>query len=216
MPNRPSVLVVEDEPHTRLHLSNAIRACGELQLLADVGTAREARAVLARSAPDVLLTDLQLPDGHGLDLIRETRAAHEDTAIMVITVFGDEATVVSALEAGAGGYLLKDRPSEEIGASVLDLLAGGAPLSPAVARFLLKRLRGDRGAPGAGAGLLTARQTEILQLVAKGFTFPEIADLLDLSVHTVKTHVRNTYEKLQVSSRSEAVFEAVNLGILDR
>jgi DNA-binding NarL/FixJ family response regulator len=138
---------------------------------------------------------------------------------LVITIFGDEQHVVGALEAGALGYLLKDGTPEYIGASIVDMLAGGSPISPAIARHLLRRFRGDApSAAGAAAAEsvtpLSEREGEVLRLIVKGFTYAEIADLLGVSAHTVTTHVRGIYRKLEVHSRSEAVYEALQLGLV--
>jgi len=126
--------------------------------------------------------------------------------------------VVAAIEAGATGYLLKDRPALDVGAAIMDLLAGGAPISPAIARHLLQRFHGP--APRAPAPTtppppeLTARERDVLEVLAKGFTFEEAAKILDISFHTVASHVKHIYGKLAVRSRSEAIYEATQLGIL--
>ena len=223
-PGRYGVLLVEDDVPTRAHLARAISAHPELDLLAAWGTLREARADLEARLPDVLLTDLGLPDGSGIDLIRDARQAAPELPIMVVTVFGDEKNVISSIEAGASGYLLKDGTSAAIGESVMQLLQGGSPMSAPIARRLLERFRsgsspdvppsggepprGDRGVD------LTSRETEILKLIAKGFSFPEIASLLSISAHTVTSHVRHIYGKLEVNSRGEAVYEAVQQGLI--
>ncbi len=215
-----SVLLVEDDPHTRAHLARAVRAHAELDLIGEAASCAEARELLARRTPEVLLTDLGLPDGSGIELIRELRARHPDALAMVITVFGDEGSVLSAIAAGATGYLLKDGTSEQIGEAIAALLAGGAPISPSIARHLLRRFRGPdpaaQPAPEAAADdpHLTAREAEVLQLIAKGFAFGEIAGLLSISPHTVTAHVRSIYRKLEVSSRGAAVFEAASRGLL--
>lgn len=220
---RYSVLLVEDDAPTRAHLARAIEAHPQLDLLAARGTFGEARDDLNATAPDVLLTDLGLPDGSGIDLIRHARQHTPKAQIMVVTVFGDEKNVISSIEAGASGYLLKDGTSEAIGESVLQLMDGGSPMSAPIARRLLERFRSE--APPAEASStgeppkrprasLTSRETEILQLIAKGFSFPEIASLLSISAHTVTSHVRHIYEKLEVNSRGEAVYEAVQQGLI--
>jgi DNA-binding NarL/FixJ family response regulator len=212
-----TVLLVEDEAHTRERLADVVRAHPSLRLLAAVGSCEDARHALSSGVPDVLLTDLGLPDGNGLDLIREVRRRGLGTQVMVITVFGDEEHVVNALEAGAAGYLLKDRSPEDIGQAILELVQGGSPISAAVARHLLRRFRSiDEHATTQAEPVphLSEREQEILRLVVKGFKFPEIAELLGVSAHTVKTHVRRIYEKLEVSSRGEAVYEALQLGLV--
>ena len=210
-----TVLIVEDDPLTRRRLEAVVASVPLLQCVGSAGSASEARRALT-DAPDVLLVDLDLPDGNGIDLIREARASAGRTHAMVITVFADEKHVMAAIEAGAQGYLLKDGSAEYIGRSIADLLAGGSPISPPIARYLLQRFQ---SAPPATTrdepALLTAREREILTLVAKGFSVPEISEMLQISEHTVTTHVRHIYRKLEVSSRSQAIYEAANLGLID-
>lgn len=210
-----SVLIVEDDPPTRKRLEAAVAAVPELELMSSTGSAREARAAL-RGAPDVMLVDLGLPDGNGIDLIREAKRLASRTRAMVITVFADEQHVMGAIRAGAQGYLLKDGSAEYIARSIEDLLAGGSPISPPIARYLLQSLQqAPEPATREEAPILTDRELEILTLVAKGFSVPEVGELLGISGRTVTTHVQHIYRKLEVSSRSQAVFEAVNLGLID-
>jgi DNA-binding NarL/FixJ family response regulator len=208
-----TVFVVEDDGPTRARLGRAVEADGRLRLVGAAGTAREGIEGLRREAPDVLLVDLGLPDRTGIDVIRAARQLSADTQAMVVTVFGDEKSVVSAIEAGARGYLLKDGSESEIAAAILELRAGGSPISPRIARHLLRRFQ-DEAAPPYGGPNLTEREREILDAVVKGFTFSEIARLLEISTHTVITHVRHIYRKLEVRSRSEAVYEALSLGLV--
>jgi DNA-binding NarL/FixJ family response regulator len=214
------VLLVEDDGPTRQHLARAVEAHPKLALLGTAASLAEARALLDREAPDVLLTDLGLPDGSGIELIRELRRSAPAAVAMAITALGDERTVLSAIEAGASGYLLKDGSFAEIGEALMELAAGGSPISPGIARHLLRRLQRAGAAEGVApasdpsAPRLTEREHEILSLIAKGFSFPEIAGLLAISPHTVTTHVRHIYEKLEVSSRGSAVYEAVQLGLI--
>ncbi len=214
---RPSVLIIEDDTPTRARLADAVGATDDLELAGAVGSCDQARAFLAANdTPSVMLVDIGLPDGSGIDLIRESRALTPPPEAMVISVFGDERHVVSAIEAGATGYLLKD--AANVADSIRKLLQGGSPISSSIARHLLKRFRGPDAAPDTqdpALPSLTPRETDVLKLVAKGFTYAEIAGMLDLSVHTVTTHVKNTYRKLEVRSRGEAVFEAVQRGIVE-
>lgn len=216
-----SVLLVEDDAQTRARLTRVIAGHSALSLMAGVGSCAEARGQLASSVPDVLLTDLGLPDGSGLEIIRETARSHPATRIMVITVFGDERHVVDAIRAGATGYLLKDASQKEIGRAILDLMAGGSPISPTVARYLLKHLHGqpEQARPRPESRLveaLSARETEVLQLVADGCSYSEIAEQLHISLNTVGTHISHIYAKLAVNSRGKAVREAGELGLLTR
>lgn len=211
-----SVLLVEDDGHTRERLAGIIMATPKLSLLGAAGSLAEAQTMLKDARPDVLLTDLGLPDGDGIELIKQVRASPPPSEAMVISVFGDERRVIAALKAGAAGYILKDGSTEHIGNAILQLLDGGSPISPAIARHLLKQLQPAEKAPPPeeAASLLSAREVDVLSAVAKGFTYNEIADMLNISFHTVSSHVKHIYRKLEVSSRSEAVYEAVNLGLI--
>jgi DNA-binding NarL/FixJ family response regulator len=214
---RHGVLLVEDDTNTRARLAEVIAAHPQLRLLAAVGSCAEARTELDRGAPDVLLTDLGLPDGDGVDLIRELRRRGYTTGAMVVTIFGDESHVVAALEAGALGYILKDGSPDYLGTSILEMLAGGSPISPPIARYLLRRFRGgDAAIAPARSELprLSEREGQVLELIVKGFSYAEIARLIGVSTHTVTTHVRGIYGKLEVHSRGEAVYEAVQLGLV--
>ncbi|RIK98953.1 MAG: DNA-binding response regulator [Proteobacteria bacterium] len=211
------VLVVEDDEPTRARLARAVAAHPELALQEAVAGVAAARALLERDPPDVLLTDLDLPDGNGIELIRCARALGGRTQSMVISIFGDEQHVVAAIEAGALGYLLKDASSDAIGRSILEMLEGGSPMSPPVARYLLQRFAqaAPAATPATGAVVeLSAREREVLTYIVKGFSYAEIARLLSLSTHTVATHVRRIYGKLEVHSRGEAVYEALATGLV--
>ncbi len=211
-----TVLLVEDDDNTRERLARIIEATEGLSLFGAVATVAEARALLEKGAPDVLLTDLGLPDGNGIELIRRVRQGDRRSEAMVISVFGDERHVIAALEAGAAGYILKDGTTEHIGKSLLQLVAGGSPVSAPIARHLLKRLHPEPDAASASREepILSDREVDVLTAVAKGFTYNEIAEMLSISFHTVSSHVKHIYRKLEVRSRSEAVYEAVNLGLI--
>lgn len=213
--SRRRILIVEDDEPTRERLVRALVSHDELELAAAVGTCHDALLALRRDAPEVMLVDLALPDGNGIELIRAARMLSSDILSMVVTVFGDEKSVLGAIEAGARGYLLKDSSAEGVGTAIGQLLAGGSPITPAIAQHLILRFQ-QHPPPAAHAGgpVLSEREHEVLELVVKGFTFPEIAKLLGLSPHTIGTFVRRIYRKLEVRSRSEAVFEALQLGIV--
>jgi len=212
-----NILLVEDDTPTRERLSQIIDGHKQFVLLAACANLSEGLAELEKHNPDVLLTDLGLPDGHGTTLIREARNKDEHIEIMVISVFGDERNVLNAIEAGAAGYLLKDGNPEYMTDSILELVAGGSPISPSIARHLLRRFNKRVEVPekDESAPSLTKRETEVLQGVAKGLTYNEVADMLGMSPNTITSHIKHIYRKLEVRSRSEAVFEAVQLGLID-
>ena len=180
--------------------------------------ARRGPRALAGGAPRVLLTDLQLPDGHGVELIRETRQRFPDTEIMVISILGDEESVISAITVGATGYLLKDAFPTDIAATVRDLVAGHSPISASIARFIVRRTQNAspsrRPGPALNTAKLTPREIDILWGIAKGFSYAEIAGHLGLSRQTVPGHIKSIYRKLEVHTRGEAVFEAVQQGLI--
>ncbi len=220
----PRILLVEDEEHTRTHLARVIDGDPRLDLVASVGTFEEGLRELEAQTPEVLITDIELPDGNGLDLIRHVSEKELETLPMVITVFGDQATVTRALEAGALGYLLKDGTADYLVRSTLELLEGGSPISPPIARYLLGRFREERDSPfdaaerppqpDEDAPKLSERENEVLEFLVKGFTYAETAEHLGVTSHTIATHVRRIYRKLAVRSRAEAVYEALQLGLV--
>lgn len=209
-----TIAIVEDDAATRDRLCRIVRQQKTFRLSGAAATFSEARTFLGEHAPDVLLVDLGLPDGDGIDLIRLCHEADPSTLIMVISAFGDEQKVVSAIMAGAKGYLLKDDDSQDIRLALQQLLDGGSPISASIASYLLAKLRGDRPSGVAGEDLLTAREIEVLELIARGYRSQEIATRLTISYHTVVSHIRHVYDKLAVTSRSQAIFKASKLGLL--
>lgn len=223
------VLMVEDDPAMRARLQDIVDAHPSLRLAAACDTRAAAMDWIAttQQAPDVLLVDLGLPDGSGLDVLQRVVQRFPGCDCMVISMFGDAQTVVRSIEAGAVGYLYKDAVPADIAQSILDMKAGASPISPAIARHLARRLQApaeavDLHGPSALSGnvltndpaALSPREGEVLQLIGKGFSFSEIARLQGVSVHTVRTHIKGIYRKLAVHSRGEAVYEATRAGIL--
>lgn len=213
------VLIVEDEAVTRKALCLAVESDPALRLLHAFESATPALEWLALQKPDVLLTDLGLPDGNGIDIIRRCTRLHPDCDIMVVTMSSDEESVLACIEAGASGYVLKGAGKTDIARAVRDLRAGGAPMSPAIARMVLAKVRSGRkkttGGPRTTAdAALTKKEAAILDLIAQGDSYGEVAKMLSVSVGTVQTHIKNIYGKLSVHSRGEAVFEAHRRGWL--
>ncbi len=214
------ILVVDDDDAFRESVCAAIARDNDLELAAQVNSVAAAREAIGHGDFDVALIDLGLPDGNGIDLIREISRTLPDADVMVVTVFGDEAHVLASIEAGATGYLLKRSLNDTLGETVRELRAGGSPISPVIARQLLHRFKRDtpespqQPAAVVDDGGLSEREREVLLFIAKGFTVGEIANMLHLSAHTVATHVKHIYRKLAVHSRTEAVFEAGRMGLL--
>lgn len=211
-----SVLLVEDDESTRERLAQVIENHPKLKLIDKDDTFAKAMASIKNQVPDVLLCDLGLPDGNGIELIREVRDRGYNTETMVITVFGDEQHVISAIEAGATGYLLKDGRADYIGDSIIQMMQGGSPISASIARHLLKKFKVtasdkiDNGAPHN----LSKQEVTVLHYLSKGFNCADIAELLNISSHTVTTYIKRIYRKLAVHSRGEAVYEAHKMGII--
>ena len=225
--NPIKVLIVEDDAVTRRALSLAIESSPELKLVDALDAVKPAVEWLATGDIDVLLTDLGLPDGTGIDVIRACVRHLPKCDIMVITMSADEDNVLACIEAGATGYVLKDAGRLDVVNAVLELRAGGSPMSPIIARKVLARARArdeasdaakKDAAPGAADApppvALTKREAAILDLIARGDSYGDVAKRLSLSVGTVQTHIKNIYDKLSVHSRGEAVFEAHRRGLL--
>ena len=234
------VLVVEDDAQMRDFFACSVLRCPSLQLAASVGTLAEATIWLDAHAGelDVLLTDLGLPDGSGLEVIRHAKAMNPACEPLVISMFGDEANVLASIEAGALGYIHKDSTPDDIAKTILDMRAGASPISPMIARRVLNKYQSQqlnhavahtKQTPKATTTvanksptdaptthLLTPREQEVLALIARGFSYAEVARLQGMSLNTVQTHIKNIYVKLSVHSKSEAVFEATRMGFLPR
>lgn len=214
-----SVALVEDDESMRARLVRVLADSPDTVLVFAADTAAGMLQWLAGNAVDVLLVDLGLPDQSGLEVIRWCQAHRSTIDVMVVTMFGDEANMIAAFEAGARGYLLKDGTEDELARHVLSLHSGGSPMTPLIARQLLARLAPPQPAPAAPGGAadaanITMREREILQVLSRGYTYEETARLLGIAASTVQSHVKSIYGKLAVRSRTEAIFEARQLGLL--
>src|SRR5262245_33596417 len=183
-----SILIVEDEPELLRRFSDAVLTAPDLHLAGAVSCGAAAIAMLDAVEPDVVLVDLGLPDVNGVKVIEHAVAKYPEVDVLVITMFGDDSHVLASIAAGATGYLLKDMNVERIVAGIREVHAGGSPISPSIARRLLARFRRgpqepDPVASPAENSPLSARETEILQLIAKGLSFAEVGDALCISPH---------------------------------
>ena len=195
------VLIVEDQPGTREALATAFRL-GGLEVAGAFASGEDALAGLAEASPDVALVDLGLPGLSGCETIRRMRVALPDLPVLVLTVFETPALIVEAIEAGASGYLLKETPLARVREAVDEVLHGLAPLSPAVARHVLARMRAHRNGPGGQAFSLTEREREALGLLVRGHTYSSVAEAM------------NVHRKLEVTSKAEAAYVALRAGLI--
>lgn len=226
------VLIVEDDRRMREFLSESVRKCDELSLIGAVDSQASALEWLHKASHeiDVLLVDLGLPDGSGLEVIRTALKINPKCDALVVSMFGDDKSVLDSIEAGAIGYIQKDAAPDDIATAILDMKAGASPISPMIARRILAKCREyqgqdrntstrdvaradvDKAAPGAIK--LSEREREVLDLLTRGFTYTEVARLKSVTVDTIRSHIRHLYTKLAVHSRAEAVFEASRMGLL--
>ena len=226
---RIRILICEDNARLLADYRSLLATSAEFLLVGAVARGREAIALLQSTGVDVLVIDLGLPDVSGMEVINAMKQYRPDCEALVVTVFGDEETVLRAIEAGAAGYVVKDEIDKQFLKSIRDIAQGGSPISPSIARLLLRRLPPGTSentevnpAPASAPNAQplpfewSSREDEVLTLISKGYSLQEVGDMLHLSVNTIKTHVRRIYKKLTVSSRSEAIYEARALGLLDR
>lgn len=212
-----SVLIVEDQVQTSLRLREAISSCDDLSVSSVAHSLDTGLEAFYKDKPRLVLTDLGLPDGSGIDMIKAAAKADWPCDSLVISVFGDEKRVINAIRAGAKGYVLKNSGVSSIADDMCAVLVGGSPISPQIARHLLSMVN-DLGLAESGTqedGIkLTSRESEILNEVARGYKRAEIGQNLGISVGTVGNHINNIYKKLEVNSSIEAVTRATKMGIL--
>lgn len=213
-----TVIVIEDDARLRRYAIAALSAAQELTVVGEAGNLADGLA-LVEQLPDLVLLDLGLPDGSGLEIIQRMHEAKPACRVLVFTVFEDRASVIGTLKAGADGYILKDTSAEQILAHVRATLAGETPISARAASHLLSLVRTDPVASEpaeaqAQAPQLSPRERELLEYLARGLSRKEAARVMNLSPHTVAEYVQGIYRKLQVRSRGEAVFEAIQQKIL--
>lgn len=213
------LMIVEDEPLIQRRLANILFNLGYSdEALIFASDLAQARQYLANQPIAMALVDLGLPDGSGLDLIKELRAADSEMGILVISAWSTESAILSALRAGANGYLLKERDDLEVRLSIRSALRGGVPIDPFIAHRIIAEMQhateSDESKPIAD-GVLSTRELQILRLVGEGMTNREVAEKLFISRYTVDCHVKNIYRKLCVSTRTRAINEARTLGLLE-
>jgi DNA-binding NarL/FixJ family response regulator len=207
------VLIIEEDRELHAPLARLlVRASLEPTV---VSSGVEALQHIAQDHPHAAIVDLGLPDMDGVKLVQTLHAGYPDIALLVLTVTAAEGRILAAIRAGACGCLLKEDAPECLVPAIREALRGGAPMSPAVARVVLAQIRAGRPAvPSDTAPPLTDRELEVVEQLARGVTYEEAAEALHVSVNTIRTHIRNIYEKLAVASRTEAVLRAMRLGLI--
>ena len=212
-------IIVEDNSQVLQYLQSHFESMSNIHLISTATNLKSAKVLLNQEV-DLLIVDLGLPDGSGIDLIRLAKIK-PSIKVIVVTVFGDEVNVVNSIEAGADGYLLKDADQQTMAKALDDALNGIAPISPAIAGHLLQRIRENpvnatqQNLLNSTEVTLTPREVETLETLAKGFSYKEIAQIQNVSFHTVNEHLKAVYRKLAVNSRGEAVYEAMKTGLID-
>ena len=203
------LVIVEDDPLLLENLTLLLRGEEGIQVAGAFRSAEDALEGLRNAAPEIMLTDIGLPGMSGVELIKKAKEILPELEIIAHTVFEDRDRVFSAIKAGASGYMLKGSSPRELIESIHSLHKGGAPMSPKIARKIIHEFQDD-----VGQFLLTGRETEIVRLVEQGLTYKEIGEKLGISIHTVHTHIKNTYEKLQAKDRIDAIAKARKKGII--
>ena len=207
------ILVADDHPAVRDGLIAMLSTQSDFRVVGQASTGSEVIANIEIAQPDVMLLDLEMPELYGLKVIRLVASDHPDLKIIVFTAFDDDERMVAAVQAGAKGYLLKGSQRDEIFNAIRVISQGGSHLQPEAASKLMRLTISE--APQADWSPLTARELEVLELLARGMTNKEIATELVITVRTVKFHVSSILRKLEVGNRTEAVSAAAERGIID-
>jgi DNA-binding NarL/FixJ family response regulator len=207
-----SVSIVEDDAQARQILSDWIRRTDGFRFVSEHGTAESALAQLPKENPTVVLTDINLPGLNGIECVRRLKAVLPQTQFVMLTVYEDADHIFHALSAGATGYLLKHTPRGELLAALKQVHSGGSPMTSNIARKVVQSFQQrSPAATTADTSELSPRENEVLDLLARGYLYKEIADSLEISLPTVSTYIRRIYEKLHVRSRAQAVAKYANI-----
>ena len=208
-----TVSIIEDDVPARQILADWIRRSDGFDCVSEHDDAESALSLLPEKKPSVVLVDINLPGMNGIECIRRLKTVLPETQFLMLTVYEDDNHIFKALSAGASGYLLKQTQRQMLLAALKDVHVGGSPMSSSIAR---KVVQSFRHTPTPGVAELSPREQEVLELLARGYLYKEIADSLELSVQTVNTYIRRIYEKLHVRSRSQALAVYANLPLADK
>jgi DNA-binding NarL/FixJ family response regulator len=200
-----AVSIVEDDPGVRSSLVKLINSSPGYRCVSQHSSGESALAEIPKLKPDVTLMDINLPGINGVECVRRLKPLLPRTQVIMLTVYQNTDNIFRALAAGATGYLLKQTPPAELLAAINDVNAGGSPMNSHIARKIVQSFQEPASAAHDESETLSPREAEVLDLLAKGFLYKEIADQMKISYATVHTHIRHVYEKLHVRSRTEAV-----------
>jgi DNA-binding NarL/FixJ family response regulator len=203
-----SIAIVEDLDVVRNGLKDFISLSTDFLVVGSYKSGEEALQKLPEAKPDIVIMDINLPGMNGIECIRQVKDKSPGTQFMMFTVYENDDKVFEALKAGASGYLLKNTGLLQIAESVKELHEGGSPMSANIARKMVNLVRGDSDKKTPFLDLLSPREKEILQLLAKGLLYKEIAEQLNITTGTVRIHIHKIYEKLHVQNRTEAINKA--------
>lgn len=207
------VLVVDDHRVVRAGLVALLSRHPQIDIVGEAGDGQEAVDLANKLQPHVVLMDIRMPEMDGVEATRHIKATFPATEILILTTYDDDDLIYSGIEAGAKGYLLKDAPPDELISAIIQVSKGNSILPPAVAAKLVARIH-QKPSKADLAESLTERETEILQLIARGTSNREIASKLYISENTVKTHISNLLQKLDAKDRAEAVAKALTQGLI--
>jgi DNA-binding NarL/FixJ family response regulator len=209
-----SVSIVEDDAQARKILSDWIRRTDGFRFVSEHGTAESALVGLPKENPTVVLTDINLPGLNGIECVRRLKSVLPGTQFVMLTVYEDADHIFHALSAGATGYLLKHTPRNELLAALKQVHSGGSPMTSNIARKVVQSFQQQAPpATSTDTSELSPRESEVLDLLARGYLYKEIADSLNISLPTVSTYIRRIYEKLHVRSRAQAVAKYANIPV---
>jgi DNA-binding NarL/FixJ family response regulator len=203
------VIIYEDNDNLRESLCNLITFSENLILLGDYSRADDVARQMEALHPEVILMDIDMPGLNGVDAVKKIRMSNQQVQIIMLTVFDDNRHVLDAICGGANGYLLKKHISDHLTVAIAQVMEGGAPMSPGIARMVIRSIQ-QTSVPDLNVYKLTLREKDILGSLSRGNSYKMIAAELNISIDTVRTHIKNIYEKLRVHSQGEAVSKAVN------
>jgi DNA-binding NarL/FixJ family response regulator len=205
-----NIIIYEDNANLRESLSSLLALAGDYNVMASYADCSQVMEQVQEGKPDVILMDIDMPGINGIDAVKKIREFNREVQIIMLTVFDDNTHVFEAMYAGANGYLLKKYVSDKLIHAIREVLDGGAPMSPSIARMVINNMQQPVQSATENDYQLTNREKEALQLLSKGNSFKMIAAELGISIDTVRTHIKRIYDKLHVRSQIEAVSKAIN------